>query len=125
MTDWMLYLWVVLGVLLSVLVPVFMKWLREFTSDLGRGSGDVAAKVWLFARPYVKLAVASSVIGLLALAIYRAGFSGDKIVLDTWAKALLFGYVWDSTFQKALTGIQASGDGSGLQGNRPRAQQQR
>jgi hypothetical protein len=106
MNDWQLYLWVVLGVLLSVLVPVFMKWLREVANDLGKGSGDVIAKVWFFSKPYIKLAVASSVIGLLAVAIYRAGFSGDKMVLDNWAKALLFGYVWDSTFQKALAGLK-------------------
>lgn len=101
MSDYTLYLWMVIGVIISVVLPIFIKWMKEISDTVSRGAGDVMANVWQFAKPYIKIAVASAVIGLIALAVYRAGLAGDKI--DNWAKALLYGYVWDSTFQKVFT----------------------
>jgi hypothetical protein len=97
--DFKLYLWIVLGVLLSVFLPLFIKWLKEVRDDMSKG--EVSARVWEFAKPYVKVAVASAAIAFVALAILRAGVAGEQVV-DTWAKAFLFGYVADSTIQKFL-----------------------
>ncbi|GJD17636.1 hypothetical protein RIVM261_025920 [Rivularia sp. IAM M-261] len=99
MTELVLYFWVVVGILISVLMPVFVKWMKDIREDTSKSVGDWIKKAWELAKPYVKAMLGSMVLGLFVLAIYRAGLGGDKVI-DTWAKALLYGYTWDSTFQK-------------------------
>ncbi|MFL9458130.1 hypothetical protein AB0758_44795 [Tolypothrix bouteillei VB521301_2] len=101
MTDLILYLWVVVGVLLSTLLPIAAKWLREINNEDTKGLGDIAKKVGTFAQPYFKIMLASMIISLLALAVYRAGLGGNAVI-DNWAKAVIYGYTWDSTFQKVF-----------------------
>ena len=99
MSDFKLFLWIVLGVVFSVLLPIVVKWVKELKDSEAKDVGDVFAKVWIFAKPYIKVALASIVIGFFALVVYRAGMAGENAI-DTWAKAVAYGYVWDSTFQK-------------------------
>jgi len=99
MSDVKLFLWIVVGVVLSVLLPIVVKWIKEFTDTEGKNTGDVSAKVWNFAKRYIKVAVASVLIAFFALVLYRAGMGGEDVI-NTWFKAVVYGYVWDSTFQK-------------------------
>ncbi len=81
------YLTVVLGIAISVVLPI----LRQYLPKPRRG---IAARdVWDIARPYVILGVFSLVVGLLIVALL-----GDT--LADWKLALLAGYAWDSTLQK-------------------------
>jgi hypothetical protein len=52
---------------------------------------------WERVRPYVATGLFSLVVALLVAAVV-----GSQ--LDTWSKALIAGYLWDSTLQKATTG---------------------
>ena len=52
---------------------------------------------WERTRPYVVTGIFSLVVALLVVAAM-----GSQ--LDTWSKALIAGYLWDSTLQKATTG---------------------
>ena len=102
MSDVKLFAWIVMGVVISVVLPIFVKWLKEVSDQQSKGTGDVVKKVWTFTKPYLKVALASAGIGFVALIIYRAGFGGDNAI-DSWAKAVIYGYTWDSTFQKVFT----------------------
>ncbi|MCC5600632.1 hypothetical protein [Nostoc favosum] len=99
MTDIELYVWFVAGILLSTLVPVAVKWIKEVSDTTSHGFGDQLAKVWHFAKPYFRAMLGSMVLGLLILALYRSG-QGGQAGIKHWATALIYGYSWDSTVQK-------------------------
>jgi hypothetical protein len=86
-----IYLWVAAGVGISVLLPVIRALLPRPPMQL-RGLPN-----WERVRPYVATGLFSLVVALLVVAVM-----GSQ--LDTWSKALVAGYLWDSTLQKATTG---------------------
>lgn len=102
MSDVKLFAWIVLGVVFSLVLPIFIKWLKEAFDQESKSMGDAFKKVWIFTKPYLKVALASAGVGFAALIIYRAGFGGENAI-DSWAKAVVYGYTWDSTFQKVFT----------------------
>jgi hypothetical protein len=106
MTDVQLFAGFLAGILLSLALPIAIKYLNEFKKSISaKGAGHMLAHVWSFARPYVFATLASSIIGFFLLVIYRAGVVKDQGVIDSWAKAVFFGYAWDSTIQKITQGL--------------------
>jgi hypothetical protein len=83
------YLWCVLGIAISVLLPILTALLPK---PLGR---TLAAGIMPEVRPYL-------VTGLFAIvgAIVVMAAAGDAPQNWTHAQALIAGYSWDSTLQK-------------------------
>jgi hypothetical protein len=81
-----IYLWVALGIAISVILPI----IRAF---LPKPPGQLSTRNWAAFKPYVWLGVFSLVVAILIIAAM-----GDQ--LDTWQKAVIAGYAWDSTVQK-------------------------
>ena len=94
MEDLYLYLWVVVGVVASLLLPIIWKAAfpdRPLPSGFTRGS-----QLWKEARPYFLIGLISMLIGGIAFAIVKQ--TGGKF--DHWYAAFLNGYFWDATIQK-------------------------
>jgi hypothetical protein len=89
MTFWQMYMLAVLGILISVALPILKRALPRVAKD---GLGDL----WEVAKPYLAVGAFSLLTALLVIA-----FAGDTI--KTWQAALLAGYAWDSTIQKVAT----------------------
>lgn len=87
----LIYLSVAGGVVISVVLPLVRALLPKPPSAVGGGTA------WDRVRPYVATGVFSLIVALLVVATM-----GDQ--LDSWATALLAGYLWDSTLQKATSG---------------------
>ncbi|MCO8146613.1 hypothetical protein NHN26_15445 [Rhodovulum tesquicola] len=87
-----LYPWVVLGVAISILLPVLRKALPQ-PEGKAAGLEGVLPRVWRVARPYLALGLFSCLAGLIVLAALA-----DQIT--QWNAALLAGYAADSTLQK-------------------------
>jgi hypothetical protein len=86
-----IYLSVAAGVAISVLLPL----IRALLPKPPRPLRELPS--WERIRPYVVTGIFSLVVALLVVAAM-----GSQ--LDTWSKALIAGYLWDSTLQKATTG---------------------
>jgi hypothetical protein len=100
MDFWHAYLACASGVILSIVIPVLAKAVRQQFNvggpvELG-GLGVLIRSIWQRARPYAILGVFS-----LGVALLLVSFLGDT--LKTWQAALIAGYLWDSTLQK-ITG---------------------
>lgn len=86
------YVWLIVGIILSVVVPVAASTLRPPTS------GALQAMTWqlrfgaLISR-FGKIGIASAVIALLFAIVFD---------FDTTRLAFLAGYAWDSTLQKVV-----------------------
>jgi len=87
-----MYLYCVLGVVISVILPILRQFLPK-TRQVRGGKNQILQYLWGVAKPYLVLGVFSCVVSLLLLA-----FAGDAI--KDWRAALLIGYAWDSTLQK-------------------------
>ncbi len=95
MEDFYLYLWVVAGVLASLLLPLI--WKAAFPgTPLPQGFGRAAKQLWPEVKPYFLIALVSLLVGLVAFAIIKS--TGGKF--DHWYAAFLNGYFWDATLQK-------------------------
>ena|SRR5579859_7016687 len=94
--NWGYYGWCVLGIVISVLLPVLSASVRTYFPAQKAGPAgilDDAQSVWTAIKPYFILGLFS---GLTAIIVVFA--LGDQIA-DVRA-ALLAGYAWDSTLQK-------------------------
>ncbi len=85
-----IYLLVVLGIAISILLPVLRQALPQ---PKGAAPVPLLSRLWAVAKPYLALAIFSLLGGLLVVAA-----AGDS--LKDWKAALLAGYAWDSTLQK-------------------------
>lgn len=93
MGDPQSYLWVSLGVMVSVIFPVLAGFIkREFPP-----TGAVGLPPWL--KRYGGLLIFSLITSLIALAIFRATHPSD--VLE-WYTAFLIGFAWESAIEKFL-----------------------
>jgi hypothetical protein len=98
-----LYLYVALGVVVSIILPL-LRPLLPSSEIRGGGGGEpwtetvksALSFVWLVARPYVFLGIFSLMVALVIFA-----FMGDTI--NTWQSAFIAGYISDSTLQKLVT----------------------
>lgn len=87
-----LYPWVVVGVAISVILPILRQALPKPTAGEAGMSGALP-RLWIIAKPYLALGLFSCLVGLLVLAVLF-----DEI--GDWRAALIAGYVSDSTIQK-------------------------
>jgi len=93
-----LYLLFVAGIILSLLVPLAAKWLKEARKEDVRGVGNTLAKVWTLAKPYVKVAVGSAIVGMILVVIFLVSKGDAKAI--AWHNAVIYGFGWDSLLQK-------------------------
>lgn len=96
LVPWMQFFWVVVGIVLSILVPILRAMLPK------PKAGYAAAKG--LARELGVVAAFSALVGVLVIA-----FAGEQVDQWGWRMALLAGYAWDSTLQKIATPLQAYG----------------
>ena len=124
MSQTTLYLFVALGVAVSVILPLLRPFLPIPSVRDGYGSGpggdkgpskwkrflhDLKPKmgaIWQASRPFVVLGIFSLIVALIIFA-----FLGDT--LKTWQSAFLLGYTADSTLQKLVTNKQHAIIGGG------------
>ncbi len=86
------YLFCVLGVFLSVILPILRKALPKPPGGVA-GVYAFLPRLWRIAKPYLALGVFSLLVPIIIIA-----FAGDKIA--TPGTAILMGYAWDATLQK-------------------------
>lgn len=79
----------VLGIVMSVLLPLLRKMLPA------PGGNGAIESVWTVVKPYLAIGVFSLLVGVLIVA-----FGGDAVKKWSWQTAVLAGYAWDSTLQK-------------------------
>lgn len=111
MNDLSILLYMTLGIAVSVVLPSLSAVVRQFFQPKveTHGAKSGFTKFWRFARPYVYLGLFSVVTAGVLLAAYRVSLPvGQPGVIDTWAKAFLYGYAYDSTIQKLVKGWSAS-----------------
>lgn len=90
-----MYGWCVLGIVISVILPILRQALPKpaaMGAVAGAGGGRLA-EIWHIAWPYLALGLFSALSALLVVA-----GAGDS--LKDYRAALLAGYAWDSTLQK-------------------------
>jgi|GEM_PF-1960121 len=92
--DWTTFAFIVVGILASVLVPIF--WQAARASLPARGFSGFGALLWTAVRPYLLLGLASIATAPVIYAFGGATLDGH------WQLALLAGYAWDSTLQKIV-----------------------
>jgi len=93
MSDWMAYLYVVVGVISAVVLPFLAEMVRkEFPPTAGPGIPP-----WV--RRYGLLAIFSLVTALIALAIWRSQNPTGEL---NWFTAVLIGFGWESAVEKFL-----------------------
>ena len=80
------YLFIVIGIMISFILPILRKAVPQVTNTTFRGRFRDEAK------PYLTILAFSLVAGFLTLATLAEVFD--------WKTALLTGYAWDSTLQK-------------------------
>jgi hypothetical protein len=104
--------WIVLGIVLSVLVPIAVKILKSATVRTPRPNAVETMKEKMirwgkafgeFARPYVLVAFASVILGGLILLLAKQ----QGVTFSAWHQAVLAGYIWDSTLQKIKEGASS------------------
>ena len=93
MGFWAIYPYVVLGIVISVILPILRQSLPKPKPNERFAGQQFGERIWPIAEPYVYLNIASLVIGVLVVA-----FSGES--LADWKAALLLGFSWDSILQK-------------------------
>ena len=84
-----IYPYAVLGIAISVILPILKKSLIKSQSK----QEDAKKTLKEIARPYLIIGAISMCVGLLVVA-----FSGDT--LKDWSTALMAGFTWDSILQK-------------------------
>jgi len=93
-----LYLLFVAGIILSLLVPLAVKWLKEARKAAVRGAGNMLSQVWTLAKPYLKVAAGSAIVGLVLVVIFLVSKGDAKTI--AWYNAVIYGFGWDSLLHK-------------------------
>jgi len=88
------YIFCVLGIVISVVLPILRKCIPTPKEPALR-KVRLGSRFWIIEKPYFILAIFSLVAGLLTVAS-----AGDSVKDWNWFNALLIGYAWDSTIQK-------------------------
>lgn len=88
LSVWQAYALVVVGILVSIVLPILMRYLHSI-------GGAGLSSLWSVVKPYLVVGALSLVAAVVVLA-----FAGQAIETWQWQNALLAGYAWDSTLQK-------------------------
>jgi hypothetical protein len=93
--DLAIYLWCVLGILVSIALPILRGLLPKPPPPPGAAAlpAGFLAALWIHAKPYLVVGLFSLLTGVLIVAFTHG-------TLVDWRAALLAGYAWDSTLQK-------------------------
>jgi len=86
------FVWILVGVIASVVVPVVARWLSEAVRAAEERTG-----LWEILVPYLKWGLASLIISTVVWFVVTA--AGTRLVPDRFT-AFLYGYAWDATLQK-------------------------
>lgn len=79
------FLWIVLGILLSIAVPIAIKVLKPQS----QAQGFSISESFKFFKPYLQYGAASIVLGIVVLATIK--YTGGNFT--TWYQALMAGYL--------------------------------
>ena len=93
MISLQIVLWIMVGVMISVILPVLRKSYPQVTAEAAKAFWQ---RLWETGRPYLVLGVGSLLTALLIL----AGLANTGTQITTWHQALLLGYFADATLQK-------------------------
>lgn len=93
LTPIQIYSWCVLGILISILLPIIRGFLPRPPVVGAHAAPPFLAAFWNHAKPYVVVGLFSLLTGFLIVAFTWG-------TLHDWRAALLAGYAWDSTLQK-------------------------
>lgn len=85
------YLWVALGIVLSIVIPILRPLLP---TPLTPGAEARSGRLWEYARPFLIVGAFSLLVAILIVAFAKESID------DKWGLAVLAGYAWDSTLQK-------------------------
>jgi hypothetical protein len=88
--------WICLGVAISVILPVLSAYVRAAFGNASAADIDF--------KKYFALVGLSAITALLILALYRSQKPDEDIL---WYAALLAGYGWEATLEKAFLGPAA------------------
>jgi hypothetical protein len=93
--DLIIYLWCVLGIVISIVLPILRGLLPKPPALLGAAAAPVSflTALWIQAKPYLVVGAFSLLTGFLIVALTHGSLTDPKA-------ALLAGYAWDSTLQK-------------------------
>src|SRR5437879_7619418 len=95
MTVFHIYLWCVLGIVVSITLPIFRGLLPKPAPPVAVMAAAVPgllSALWIQAKPYVIVGLFSLLTGILIVAFTWG-------TLKDWRAALLAGYAWDCTLQ--------------------------
>jgi len=88
------YYWCVLGIMISILLPILRKLLPSPPGIVVADSdAGFLTTLWEQAKPYLVVGLFSLLTGVLIVAFTWG-------TLKDWRAALLAGYAWDATLQK-------------------------
>jgi hypothetical protein len=96
-----------LGIVLSVVLPIGIKWLKE-AQDTATKGGMLMGRVKAFATPYAKVGLGSAIVGAMLVAVFLA--AGGKAEETPWYNAVLYGFAWDSVLQKFRESLRREPD---------------
>jgi len=95
-TVFQIYLWCVLGIVVSITLPILRGLLPKPpppVAVMAAAAPGFLTGLWIQAKPYVIVGLFSLLTGILIVAFTWG-------TLTDWRAALLAGYAWDSTLQK-------------------------
>jgi|ERR1700723_559467 len=93
MNDAMSYIWIVIGVIVAVVLPVLAAYIRkEFPP-----TAAIGIPPWM--KRYLVLFIFSLVVGLVSLALWKNQHPTDQL---SWFTAFLVGFGWESALEKFL-----------------------
>lgn len=93
MPSYKIVLWIMAGVVISVILPVLRAGYPKVTAV---ATSAFWRLLWDAAKPYLLLGIGSTLTALLLI----AGLANTGTQITTWHQALLLGYFADSTLQK-------------------------
>ena len=112
MSDLSLLMFTALGILVSIVLPILSKSVRQFVrSDVEQhGKKRGFKKFWRMIRPYVLVGLFSLVTATVVLAVYKSNLPPEQPgFVSSWSQAFLYGYTYDATLQKLLsTGAESA-----------------
>ena len=94
-SDWTTYCWIVVGVFVSLVMPI-VRQLAVPPPGLPHGFRAVVQHIWPTARPYVFMGIFS----FMAAIVILAGVRVKTLQIDSKWGAFLLGYFCDATIQK-------------------------
>jgi len=106
MDDLGLLAFTALGILASIVLPILSRAVRQLTRpDVEQHSlKRRLRRLWRTARPYVLVGLFSVVTGAVVLAVYKTTVPpGQPGLVNSWSRAFLYGYTYDSTLQKLVS----------------------